>query len=590
MKQFLITVGAVLTAFFLFFVALPFIVIVSIASAAKPVVPSSIALVVDLREGLTDQSRPSPVEFLTGRTLSTLDVVQALHNASSDPKVKSVLVRLPEGGMMPAAAEEIRTAIHDVRKAGKPVIAHSQGLYPDTLVLASYAVGTAADELWMQPHSAFQVTGIATESLFYKRAFDKYGLSPQMEQRQEYKNAVNPYLYDDYTPAHREATVSMLGGIYDSLTAAAAQDRPEPKRDAAALKAVLEAGPYSAAQALELGLISHVGGVAEAENAALGKGGDNTRLLDVRNYNRTAFQNGTVNIALINAEGPIVTGKGTGSPWGSDTRILSDDTAQAFRSAIDDDSIKAIIFRVSSPGGSDTASEQISQAVKAAKDAGKPVIVSMGDYAASGGYWISADASAIVANPSTLTGSIGVYGGKLAIGDALSRFGLDLRQIGVGGEYAGAYASGKNFTPAQKAAMSGWIDEIYEAFIQKVAQGRNLPPETVRDIAKGRVWTGAQAQGIGLVDKLGGFHTAIAEARRLAKVSDTARVRLVRFPDQSSPFAGFGATAEATGRGMKALSLIGWALSDPQAETVLREAEHARLRQEGATVLAPEPY
>ncbi|MFT4091238.1 MAG: signal peptide peptidase SppA [Asticcacaulis sp.] len=590
MKQFLITVGAVLTAFFLFFIALPFILIVSVATASKPVTPSSITLLLDLREGLSDQSRPTPFDFITGRPLSTMDVVQALHNAASDARVKSVLIRLPEGGMMPAAAEEIRAAVHHVRKANKTVIAHSQGLYPDTLVVASYAVGASASELWMQPRSAFHVTGIATENLFYKRAFDKYGISPEMEQRYEYKNAVNPYLYSDFTPEHREATLSMLGGIYDSLTTAAAADRPDKKRDSAALKAVLEAGPYSAEQALELGLISKIGQVADAEREALSKGGANSSLLDVRDYNRMSSSGGSVSIAVINAEGPIMTGKGVPSAFGNEAQILSDDTSAAFYEAIENDNIKAIIFRVSSPGGSDMASEQVAQAVKAAKDAGKPVIVSMGDYAASGGYWISADASYIVANPSTLTGSIGVYGGKLAIGDALGRFGLDMRQIGVGGEYAGAYASGKEFTPAQKASISGWIDEVYEAFIQKVAKGRNMAPEKVREIAKGRVWTGAQAQKIGLVDKLGGFYTAVDEAKKLAKISDTTKVKLVNYPNQNSPFAGFGAAAEGATRGLKALSFLGWAVSDPQAQAVMRDVERARLQEEGANVLAPQPY
>lgn len=590
MKQFLITVGAVLTAFFLFFIALPFILIVSIAAASKPVAPSSVTLLVDLREGLTDQSRPTPFDFITGKSLSTMDVVQALHNAASDPKVKSVLIRLPEGGMMPAAAEEIRAAVLHVRKANKTVIAHSQGLYPDTLVMASYAVGASASELWMQPRSAFHVTGIATESLFYKRAFDKYGISPEMEQRYEYKNAVNPYLYSDFTPEHREATLSMLGGIYESLTSAVAQDRPEKKRDAAALRAVLEAGPYSAEKALELGLITKLGQVHEAEREALSKGDANTALLDVRDYNRMSTSSGSVTIAVINAEGPIMTGKGVPQAFGGDAQILSDDTSKAFYDAIDNDSVKAIIFRVSSPGGTDTASEQIAQAVKAAKDAGKPVIVSMGDYAASGGYWISADASAIVANPSTLTGSIGVYGGKLAIGDALSRFGLDMRQIGVGGDYAGAYAAGKEFTPAQKASISGWIDQVYEAFIQKVAKGRNLAPEKVRDIAKGRVWTGAQAQKIGLVDKLGGFYTAVDEAKKLAKISDNTKVKLVNYPNHNSPFAAFGAAADSATNGLKALSFFGWAMSDPQAEAVMRDVKRARMQEEGANVLAPQPY
>ncbi|MCA1936525.1 MAG: S49 family peptidase, partial [Asticcacaulis sp.] len=272
MKQFFITVAAVFAAFVLFFVGVPFLLITMIAAASKPTTPSAITLVVDLREGLTDQSRSDPFAFITGRPLSTMDIVTSLYHAADDSKVKSVLIRLPEGGLMPAAAQEIRTAVRYVRSKNKPVYAHSQGLYPSTMVLASYTVGTAATEFWMQPRSSFQVTGIATEEMFLKRAFDKYGITPQFQQRYEYKNAVNPYLQSDFTPAHREATLSWMGSVYDSLISDAAIDRKDAKLDATKLKTILEAGPYSAEQAKELGLITNLGQVQEIEEAAKAKG------------------------------------------------------------------------------------------------------------------------------------------------------------------------------------------------------------------------------------------------------------------------------------------------------------------------------
>lgn len=589
MKQFFITVGAVFSAFVLFFIGLPFLAITMIAAASKPTTPSAITLLVDLREGLSDQTRPDPFAFITGRPLSTMDIVTALHNAADDGKVKSVLIRLPEGGIAPAAAEEIRTAVRYVRSKNKPVYAHSQGLYPTTMVLASYAVGASATEFWMQPRSSFQVTGIATEELFMKRAFEKYGITAQFEQRYEYKNAVNPYLQSDFTPAHREATLSWMGSIYDSLIADAATDRKDAKLDAAKLKTILEAGPYSAEKAKELGLITHLGQVEEIEAAAKAKGGENTEMMDIQSYAATLSSGGSQTIAVINGEGPIMTGKGQGG-FGSEAQILSDDVAKAFYDAVDNDKVKAIVFRVSSPGGSDTASEQISRAMTYAKKSGKPVVVSMGDYAASGGYWISAGADAIVANPTTLTGSIGVYGGKMAIGDAAARFGLDFRQIGVGSDYAGAYASGKPFTEKQHAAIASWIDSIYNAFIAHVAEGRKLSPERVREIAKGRVWTGAQAKQLGLVDELGGFYAAVAKARQLAKIGDDVKVKLVNYPNNRSPFAMFGKGVEASTRGFEALSFLGWAASDPRAQMVMREARDARLREEGASVLAPAAY
>ena len=224
---------------------------------------------------------------------------------------------------------------------------------------------------------------------------------------------------------------------------------------------------------------------------------------------------GGSSIALIGAEGDIVTGTARSSGFTSSSGVYSDDVAKAFYDAIDDKEVKAILFRVSSPGGSDTASEQILAALNAAKAAGKPVVVSMGTYAASGGYWISSQASEIIAEPTTLTGSIGVFGGKFVIGPALARFGIDTRGLNIGGDYAAAFGSAEPFSPSQRAQFSSWMDHIYAGFVNRVAVGRHLSPERVQEIAKGRVWTGVQAKELGLVDKLGGFYDAVAEAKRL---------------------------------------------------------------------------
>src|SRR6185312_6819717 len=214
--------------------------------------------------------------------------------------------------------------------------------------------------------------------------------------------------------------------------------------------------------------------------------------------------------------------------------IYADDTAEAFYNAIKAKDVKAIVFRLNSPGGSDTASEEILAAIRAAKAAGKPVVVSMGTYGASGGYWVSSEASAILAEPSTLTGSIGVFGGKFAVGPALARFGVDVRQLGVGSPYAGAFGLGPEFTPAQRAAFAHWMDRIYDNFVQRVAAGRRLPVERVRQIAKGHVWTGAQARELGLVDEIGGFYQAVDRAKALASIKGEARLR--RMSPSGSPF------------------------------------------------------
>lgn len=586
MKQFFITFAAVTLAMLFVLIGIPVVTISVIAAAAKPRVTGDVVLSLDLRQNLTDQSTHSPLDILTGGKLSTMDIVTTLHHAADDPHVKAVFVRLPEGGLSPAAAEEIRNAFIFMRKANKPVIAHSQGLYPDTMVVATYMLGASASEFWMQPHASFQVTGISTSTMFLKRAFDKYGVKAEYEQRAEFKNAVNPYLYDDYTPAHREATLGWMNGVYNDMLTEVAHDR---RMDQAKLRTTLEAGPYGAEQAEQLKLVDHLGQVQDAQEAALSRG-DQASLMDIADYEKTITPAATGDtIAVINGEGAIMTGKGGGS-LGGEPQMLSDDIADAFYKAAKDADVKAIVFRVSSPGGSDTASEQIAEAMKAARKAGKPVVVSMGEYAASGGYWISAGANAIVANPSTLTGSIGVFGGKIAYGEALSRFGVDMRDLSVGSPYSNAYMPDQGFTPAQRAALSGWIDQIYNGFVTHVAEGRNLPEATVRDIARGRVWTGDQAMGLHLVDKVGGFYDAVDLAKSLAHIDANAGVRLKDYDSQPGLFGKARQDVSLSLNGFRALSFLGWAMTDPKAQALMDQVSDNRLREQGATVLAPRAY
>jgi protease-4 len=592
MKQFFLTVAGVFVGLLLFVVGVPFLLIVIAAGAARPApTPTHTVLQLDLRQGLTDQAPKNPFAALGGSGDSVMSIIETLRRAEKDDKVRAILVRLPEGGVAPAAADELRLAFKHFREVGgKPIYAHSQGLYPSGMVTSTYMLGASASEFWMQPDSSLQAVGISSESMFFKRFFDKYGVKADYEQRYEYKNAVNPYLYSDYTPAHRESTLSWMGSVYRTALVSAAVDR---KRDPVQLTRTLEGGPYSAQEAQAKGLIDKVGQVSDIQALALDKAGKGSKLIDFDDYaSRTkppAVKTGPA-IAVIGAEGAIVTGtSGGGSPFGGESNVYSDDVAKAFHDATEDKDVKAIVFRVSSPGGSDTASEQILAAVKAAKAAGKPVVVSMGTYAASGGYWISSQADSIVAQPSTLTGSIGVYGGKFAIGDALARFGVDTRQLHVGGDYAQAFGAGDGFTPEQRAKFAGWMDRIYAGFITRVAEGRKLPADRVREIAKGRVWTGEQAKQLGLVDELGGFYHAIDKAKALAKLDGD--VRLKRMDGGQSPFEALEKLLGVSETSMRTLAAAAWVLGDPRSQAILDEMAHARLRAApgGASVLADTP-
>ncbi len=589
MKQFFITVAGVFAGLVLFLVGVPFMLLVMAAGATRPAAtPAQTVLNLDLRDKLTDQDPQNPLAAFGRRSMSVIGVVETLRRAEGDAHIKGLLIRLPEGGMEPAAADEIRLALKRFRAAGKPIFAHSQGLYASGVATSTYMLGAAADELWMQPASSFQATGLAVEDVFFKRAFDKYGVAADYEQRYEYKNAVNPYLYSDYTPAHREAQLSWMTSIYGATLAQAASDR---KMTSANLRAAIEAGPYMAESAQAKGLIDKVGQVHDAEQAILKRAGGQ-QLSDFEDYmsahrERAGLSSGPA-IAVVGAEGAIVTGRdGVANPFAGGSNVYSDDLSDAIYEAIKDDDVKAIVMRVSSPGGSDTASEQILSAVRAAKAAGKPVVVSMGTYAASGGYWISSDASAIVAQPTTLTGSIGVYGGKFALGPALAKFGIDVRQTAVGGPYAGAFGMGREFSPTDRAAFSAWMDQIYANFIARVAKGRNLPPERVRQIAKGHVWTGEQARRLGLVDEIGGYYQAVDKAKALAGL--TGEVHLKRMTPQASPIEALEQLLGVSAASARTLAAAAWVLGDPRAEGVIDHLAQSRLRAQGAMVLSPAP-
>ncbi len=587
MKQFLITVAGVFVGLALFMVGLPILIVALVAVAVQPApMTGRGVLVLDLRGALADQEAGGPLAFLRGKPQSVMAIEEGLRRAEGDDRVKGLFVRLPEGGMAPAAADELRLAFKRFRASGKPILAHGQGLYAEGMAVSTYELAAASGDVWMQPGSAFQATGAARQDIFFKRLFDRHGVAADYQQRYEYKTAVNPYLYSDYTAAHRESEQSWMGSVYQAAVAAVAADRGRTANQVAAL---IEAGPYLAEDARAKGLIDAVGQVGEAQAAILAKAGAGARLMDFGDYAGRAGSGAgapAATVAVISAEGVITTGEdGVGNPLDGARTIHSDDVSKAFQAAIRDSAVRAIVFRVSSPGGSDTASEQILAAVRAARGAGKPVVVSMGTYGASGGYWIASQASEIVAEPTTLTGSIGVFGGKFVLGPALGRLGVDVRGVKVGGDYADAFSLEGPMNPAQKAAFSAWMDHIYDGFVARVAQGRGLPDARVREIAKGRVWTGAQAKALGLVDHLGGFYQAVDRAKTLAGIRGEAR--LTPFDTRTSPFETLQRLFGAGTRIARVASAAVWLTEDPAARALLRDLGEARLRQAGAHVLAP---
>ncbi|MEG2731003.1 S49 family peptidase, partial [Brevundimonas sp.] len=281
MKQFFLTMLGVFAGLVVFFVILPVVglllLVGAAASSSKPVTPAHTVLELDLRRGLTDQAPTNPFAMLDS-SQSVLGVIDTLAQAESDSNVKALLIRAPEGGMTPAYADEIRQAVQRFRKSGKLVVAHSQGFAPSGVVMSSYMLASSADELWMQNTSSFQATGVSMDSMFLGRAADKYGVKAEFEQRYEYKNAVNEFTQSDFTPAHREAMTAWMNSIYTSVLSVVATDR---KQDPVALKAVIEAGPYTPEQALQLKLIDKIGQVEEAEAYVKEKAGKDAKIVSL---------------------------------------------------------------------------------------------------------------------------------------------------------------------------------------------------------------------------------------------------------------------------------------------------------------------
>ena len=516
------------TAGLVVFVILAVFVLAMVGYFSGDGIARNSVLELDLRQAMDDKSAPGFLDIAGGK-LSIMDVVMGLDRAQRDPRVKGVFLRVGSGDLAVAKAEELRDALKLFKQGGKFVIAHSQSFYSGGL--GDYDAASVADQIWMQPISTFFSTGTAGTTLFFKGLFDKVNAVPQFVQRYEYKNAANVFTETDFTPAHREATLRVLQSWYDSAVAEAAADR---KLDKAALTAVLDASPSMAESVKDKGLITNIGYDDEARDAAKARAGAGAEIVRFDRYvqatrDRNTGLAGAPVFALVHAAGDIVEGGETGTLAQATTAIAGDTFAQAIRDAAADKNVKVILLRVDSPGGSAIASDQILQALKKAHAAGKPIVVSMGSVAASGGYYIAMAADKIVAEPGTLTGSIGVLLGKVAVGKSLEMVGLEGRELAVGKN--ALFQSGiAPWDAGQLASANAQADIVYADFTQKVATGRKLPLETVQQVARGRVWTGADAKERGLVDELGGFWTAVADARKLAGVAPDTRVEFRTYP------------------------------------------------------------
>jgi protease-4 len=521
---------------FVVFVILLFVVLIVVGLFRGDGLPRNIVLALDLRGPLQDSSN---VDFAFGSSpVTVMDIVLALDAAERDARVKGAVIRIGTANLSVAQAEELDAAIKKFRASGKFVIAHSQGFL--AAGLGDYLTVADANEIWMQPKSPFTAAGEGGGALFLRGLLDKVNADPQIVKRTDYKSAADQFMEKSMTPADREQLTRLMQSWYDAATAGAAAAR-HLSHDR--IVAAFEASPQFTENARAAGLVDRIGYDDDAQQAALTRAGDGAKMVKMAEFVRvkkeqSQFGSGA-RIALIQASGEIQDGTAGGGLFGGSEVIAGDDLSRAIRAAAEDKDVKAIILRVDSPGGSVTASDQILHAVRKAQAAGKPVVVSMGGVAASGGYYISLSANRIVAEPGTITGSIGVLTGKVTVNRSLALAGVGVDTVGVGRNalYNSEFVP---YTPDQLAALNREADAIYADFTGKVAAGRHLSLAHVQDIAKGRVWSGADALPRGLVDQLGGFWTAADTAKRLAGIGKDDAVVFKFYPRQKGFFEAVG--------------------------------------------------
>lgn len=473
--------------------------------------PGNMVLSLDLREPIEDSSAATASLF-TPKRATVMDVVLGLDAASRDARVKGVMMQLGNGALSTAQAQEVEAAVQRFRASGKFVIAQASAFFGAGL--GDYLAASAANEIWIQPKAPFSPAGAGGGEIFLRGTLDKIDAVPQMAKRAEYKSAADMYMEKQMTPADREQLTALMNSVYDSAANQMAANRHVTKPE---VIAALEASPQFAEDARARHLVDRIGYDDEARAAAKAKAGDGAKLTKFTDYVKNITHVGTPNVALVEAAGEIRDGTAHNSLLNAASGIASDDLSAAIAQAVRDKNIKAIILRVDSPGGSVTASDQILHAVKVAQKAGKPVIVSMGSVAASGGYYISLSANRIVAEPGTITGSIGVLTGKVSFGKSLEKVGAHADDVAVGKNTL-MDSPIEPFTDEQWANLNHQADVIYDDFTSKVAAGRKLPIAKVRDVARGRVWSGADAHSRGLVDTLGGFWAAAGQAASLSGV------------------------------------------------------------------------
>jgi protease-4 len=495
-------------------------------------------LELDLTDGITEGPPTDPLSaLLTMRRTRLQDLLSGLKRAAGDDRVRALVVKVGGSRIGLAKVQELRAAIGEFRQSGKLAVAWSESFGEFVHGNVPYYLASGFDRIYLQPSGTLGLTGVAVEQVFLHDALEKLGIDFQAAKRYEYKSAPEQFTESGFTGPSREAAARLAESVTEQLVGAIAAGRELPVEKVTELVA---RGPFLAPQALAEGLVDGLMYRDEVYEQVRREAGPHATLLYLQRYQRTQSLSDLSRrvgssvqgmapgqherfVATIYAHGTIRHGRsGRGGGMGSDT------VAAALRAAANDERARAVVLRVNSPGGSYTASDVIWREVVRLRAAGKPVVVSMGDVAASGGYFISAPADVIVVQPGTITGSIGVFMGKPVLRELFGRAGVTTDSItdGAGAARATMFSSSRPFSETEWARINEWLDSVYADFTEKVASGRRLPAERVHELARGRVWTGADAIANGLADEVGGLRDAVGIARKRAGLPDDAPVRV----------------------------------------------------------------
>lgn len=495
---------------------------------------SKLLLEADFERPIEEYMPDQPItKAFGGEEPTTRDVVDALDRAAHDERVTGLVARVGAASIGLAQLQEIRDAVLRFRAAGKPAVAWAETFGEFGVGNGAYYLASAFDQIYLQPSGDVGLTGLMYESPFVKGLFDKLDIVPRMDHRYEYKNAMNFYTETKFTDAHREAMKKLMDSQFGQIVSGIAKGRGLSEDQ---VRATFNDGPYLGQQAVDAKLVDGLLYRDEVYAKVRQKAGEETSLLYLQKYLERAGRphDKGQKVALIYGVGAVQRGKGGFSPL-SGTAMGSDTVSAAFRAAREDDDVKAIVFRVDSPGGSYVASDTIWRETQLTRKAGKPVIVTMGNLAGSGGYFVAMGADKIVAQPGTITASIGVLGGKLLTKGFWDKIGITYDEVHTS-DNGTMFTGAQDYTPKEWDKFQAWLDRVYTDFTSKVADGRKLDKATVQKIAKGRIWTGEDALNLGLVDALGGFDVALKLAKEAAKIPSTDEVKLVVFPRKKSFF------------------------------------------------------